>query len=104
LNPERAKTLKPFVVISERDILDLAERITREFSPEKILLFGSHAYGNPNEESDVDLLVVMPFDGRSRDKSLEVWKAIRPPFSVDLLVRRPEIRDSRIAGQGQSAV
>lgn len=34
--------------------------IAAEFSPDKIILFGSYAYGTPHEDSDVDILVVMP--------------------------------------------
>jgi predicted nucleotidyltransferase len=36
------------------------ERLKAEFQPEEIYLFGSHAWGNPHEDSDVDLLVVVP--------------------------------------------
>ena len=37
-----------------------ARRIAAKFHPEKIILFGSYAYGTPHEESAVDLLVIMP--------------------------------------------
>jgi predicted nucleotidyltransferase len=37
-----------------------ARQIAERFQPQKIILFGSYAYGTPHEESDVDLLVVMP--------------------------------------------
>jgi predicted nucleotidyltransferase len=72
------------------EIVEFSDQIARQFHPEKIILFGSYAYGTPNEESDVDLLIVMPFEGRSRSKSLEIWKALRPSFSVDLILRTPE--------------
>ena len=72
------------------EIMEFSDRIARQFRPDKIVLFGSYAYGTPNDDSDVDLLVVMPFDGQSRDKSLEIWKALRPSFSVDLILRTPE--------------
>jgi predicted nucleotidyltransferase len=45
-------------MIDKEDIVALAERIAREFAPERIILFGSYAYGTPTEDSDVDLLVV----------------------------------------------
>jgi predicted nucleotidyltransferase len=41
----------------------LCRAIALEFHPDKLVLFGSHASGKPRPESDVDLLVVMPFDG-----------------------------------------
>jgi predicted nucleotidyltransferase len=43
-------------------IEDVCRRIAEEFKPEKIILFGSHAYGKPTPESDLDLLVVMPYE------------------------------------------
>src|SRR4051812_16841001 len=57
--------------------------------PEKIILLGSYAYGTPTENSDVDLMVVMNYRGREHAKALEILRAVRPPFSIDLLVRRP---------------
>lgn len=52
-------------------------------------MFGSYANGSPSEDSDVDLLVVMPYKGKSVDKSVEIRLKIRPPFPMDLLVRTP---------------
>jgi predicted nucleotidyltransferase len=60
------------------------------FNPEKIILFGSYAYGTPNENSDIDLLIIMPFEGKSSRKSLEIWSKIKPAFSCDLIVKTPE--------------
>ncbi|MCC6442608.1 MAG: nucleotidyltransferase domain-containing protein [Armatimonadetes bacterium] len=43
------------------DIIDeIVRRLVVEFQPEKIVLFGSHAWGHPDEESDIDLLVIVP--------------------------------------------
>lgn len=70
--------------------MDLAERIGHEYDPERIILFGSYAYGAPTEDSDLDLLVIMPFQGKGFRKSLEILNRMNPSFSVDLLVRRPE--------------
>lgn len=67
----------------------MSRRIAEEFEPERIVLFGSYANGSPSEDSDVDLLVVMPFKGKSVDKSVEIRLKIRPPFPMDLLVRTP---------------
>jgi uncharacterized protein len=41
----------------------LCREIAREFHPDKIILFGSRAYGKPRPESDVDLLIVMSYEG-----------------------------------------
>lgn len=48
---------------ARKQIKLLCSAIAREFHPDKIVLFGSYAYGKPRPESDVDLLVVMPFEG-----------------------------------------
>lgn len=77
-------------MISIDAIRDLSARIAEKFEPERIVLFGSYAYGNPSEDSDVDLLVILPFEGKGFRKSLEILNAIDPRFSVDLIARRPE--------------
>lgn len=73
-----------------QDINEFAAAIVREFRVERIILFGSHAYGEPTKDSDVDLLVDMEFGGKGLQKSLEILNLIDPPFAVDVLVRRPE--------------
>ena len=65
-----------------------ARRIAERFHPDKIILFGSYAYGNPHEESDVDLLVIM----RTKDaieQSIRIKWAFKRLFSLDLIVRTP---------------
>ena len=78
-------------------IKELSDAIAREFRPERIVLFGSYAYGKPSTDSDVDLLVIMPFTGKSVHKALEIINKIQPKFSVDLLVRRQDEVEWRIA-------
>src|ERR1700694_2454913 len=59
------------------------------FQPDKIILFGSYAYGKPHEESDVDLLVIMPTK-TAIDQSIRILSAFEErPFSLDLIVRTP---------------
>ncbi|TKJ40078.1 hypothetical protein CEE37_10090 [candidate division LCP-89 bacterium B3_LCP] len=71
-------------------IKQLADQIVHQFQPERVLLFGSYAYGTPGPDSDVDLLVVLPFEGKNFRKSLEILIAVNPQFGVDLIARRPE--------------
>ena len=78
-------------------IMELSERIVREFQPDRIILFGSHAYGTPADDSDVDLLVVLPFEGKGFYKSLEILNRVAPKFAVDLLARRPDDTARRYA-------
>jgi predicted nucleotidyltransferase len=83
--------------ITMRQIEDVGRRIADEFQPERVLLFGSYAWGAPSENSDVDLLVILPFDGKAVAKSVEMRLKVRPPFPVDLLVRTPEKIRERLA-------
>ena len=71
-------------------IESLVQRIANEFDPDKVILFGSHAANRANEDSDVDMLVILPFEGRGFTKSLEILKAVNPPFPIDLIARRPD--------------
>jgi len=77
-------------------IEQFGQRIGREFGAERVILFGSYARGEVTEDSDVDLLVIGLFKGRSVDKSVEIRMKLRPPFPVDLLVRTPEKVRQRI--------
>jgi uncharacterized protein len=66
-----------------------ARRIAERFHPEKIILFGSYAYGTPHEESDVDLLVIMPaYD--VVNQAIRICCSFDREFSLDLIVRTPK--------------
>lgn len=84
-------------MVEVEKILSLSDHIAREFHPDCIILFGSHAYGKPSEDSDVDLLVVLRFDGKPVRKALEILRRVSPKIPVDLLVRTPEQVEERIA-------
>lgn len=84
-------------MVQMEEIEKLAERIAREFDPERIILFGSYATGHPSPDSDVDLLVILPFSGKPFWKSLEIMNRINAPFPLDLLARRPEDTARRYA-------
>lgn len=77
-------------------IQEIARRIGEEFSPQRVILFGSYARGNPTRDSDVDLLIIKSFKGSSVKKSVEIRLKVRPPFPVDLLVRTPEKIQERL--------
>jgi predicted nucleotidyltransferase len=79
----------------------VVKRIAKELKPQKIVLFGSYAYGTPTPDSDIDLLVIMDTDERSPIKrAMPVMRLIVPrPFDTDVLVRTPaEIEASQKAG------
>lgn len=78
-------------------IRKLSEQIASEFHPDKIILFGSHAYGHPGPDSDVDLLVIMRFRGRPVRKAIAILNKLNVLAPIDLLVRTPEQVQKRLA-------
>jgi predicted nucleotidyltransferase len=66
-----------------------ARQIAEKFQPDKIILFGSYAYGEPHDLSDVDILVVMPARNQI-DQALRIDLALDAPFPLDLIVRTPK--------------
>ena len=83
--------------IPMRAIRAVVTQIAERFQPEKIILFGSYAYGKPRPESDVDLLVVMETPLRNREQAAQIARAIDYHFGLDLLVRRPQQLAERLA-------
>lgn len=86
--------------ITRRKIKQAALKIAQEIDPDKIILFGSFAYGKPTLDSDVDLLVIMESQERAHDRFRRVSKILRPrPFPVDIIVRTPaELKASLESG------
>ena len=77
----------------------LCDTIAHEFHPDKIVLFGSYAYGQPHPDSDVDLLVVMPFEGSPfRQAAVILSHVVRTVgvLPMDLLVRTVEQVQERL--------
>jgi predicted nucleotidyltransferase len=72
-------------------IREMAERIVRQFDPEKVILFGSYARGDAGPDSDVDLLIVMPLSGSRRKKAVEIGVALHDiRLPKDVIVTTPE--------------
>ncbi|MBF2097082.1 MAG: nucleotidyltransferase domain-containing protein [Gloeomargaritaceae cyanobacterium C42_A2020_066] len=67
-----------------------SQQIAERFQPERIILFGSYAYGNPNDDSDVDLLVILPFEEMPVQKAISIRQQIKAPFPLDLMARTPQ--------------
>jgi uncharacterized protein len=74
----------------------LGRQIAEQFNPERIILFGSYAYGEPTADSDVDLLVVLPFEGYPFRKASEILRITDPDFAVNLMARTPEQVQQRL--------
>lgn len=76
--------------ITEAKIRRAAQKLVDELKPEKIILFGSFAYGRPTIDSDVDLLIIMRSNLRPYDRIRQVSALLDPrPFPVDIIVRTP---------------
>lgn len=86
-------------MITREQIQHLCIQIAREFHPERIILFGSHAYGRPGPFSDVDLLIIMPYKGSPLQQAARIIAKLNPPMAIDLLVRSPEEVKERLAMQ-----
>ena len=78
-------------------IQEFSRRLVEEFRPVKVVLFGSYAKETVTPDSDVDLLVILPFEGKSVSKSVEMRLKLRPQFPLDLVVRTPDNVRERLA-------
>ncbi len=88
-------------MVAMNEIQIFGENIGRQFGAEKVILFGSYAQGIPTEDSDVDLLVICPCEGRNVDTSVKIRLKLRPRFPIDLIVRTPEkVRQRLEMGDG----
>jgi predicted nucleotidyltransferase len=77
----------------------MVQRIVAELDPEKIVLFGSYAYGAPTADSDVDLLIILETDAPRKERSWLVSRLLIPrPFPVDILVKTPQEIEQALAG------
>lgn len=84
-------------MVSMHEIQRYCDDIAMAFKPQRIILFGSHAYGTPTADSDVDLLVVMR---KARQfwmrTSQQIHEKLTPGFAVDVLVRDPDFLRARL--------
>jgi uncharacterized protein len=83
-----------------RVIRRFARQVVECFAPDKIILFGSYAYGTPHADSDVDILVIMPARNQL-DQAVKIELACDPPFPLDIIVRTPHNMHWRLA-EGES--
>lgn len=76
--------------ITFEKIQETADKIVKEYNPEKIILFGSYAWGTPAADSDVDLFIVKETEN-TRDMARKINRFIFPrEFAMDLIVYTPE--------------
>jgi len=82
--------------IPQKAIDQVVEQIVEKFKPQKIILFGSYARGNPRPESDVDMLVVMDTSLKESNISLEIHRHLNVMFGLDLVVYTPKRLKERV--------
>ena len=75
--------------VARRQIEAYCRVVAREFKPQKIILFGSYAYGKATKDSVVDLVVIMPFRGSDTKKLVEIRGRVEAPFPMDMLLWKP---------------
>lgn len=77
---------------------DLTKKIAEVFHPDKIILFGSNAWGNPTKDSDFDLFIIMESsESRPQERAIEILSKVHPgTISIDLLVRTPKEVEQRL--------
>ncbi|MBI4549120.1 MAG: nucleotidyltransferase domain-containing protein [Ignavibacteriae bacterium] len=83
----------------EKVIQDIVEKLRRDYSPQRIILFGSFAEGNPRRGSDIDLLIIKETSERFIDRWVTVRRILTDPqrkVSLDTFVLTPEEIKQRV--------
>ena len=86
--------------VTLKDIRAIARQIVDRFGPQKVILFGSYARGNPTHDSDVDLLVVMETNELPLHVAARISAAIDHPFPLDIVVFRPSDLQASLERKG----
>lgn len=84
----------------EKIIADVVEKLKTDYQPEKIILYGSYAYGQPDEDSDIDLFIIKETDKRRVDRFVEVSDILYNPestISIQPIVYTPGELEDRLA-------
>ncbi|MBI5651755.1 MAG: nucleotidyltransferase domain-containing protein [Chloroflexi bacterium] len=86
-----------FKLVTRRQIRHVTRKLVEHLDPDKIILFGSYAYGKPTIDSDVDVLIVMQSRARPIARAIKAYRAVQgKPFPMDILVRTPKEVDYRL--------
>ncbi|MDQ2794513.1 MAG: nucleotidyltransferase domain-containing protein [Bacteroidota bacterium] len=91
-------------MITEEQIQAVVQRIVEGYAPDRVLLFGSYAYGTPTEDSDLDLLIIKRgAEARRSERAVAIWSLLwgAPLPAMDTLIRTPAEME-RAAGIFQS--
>lgn len=78
-------------VFADKKISAITDKIAMEFKPEKIILFGSWAWGKPEPDSDIDMLVVKKSSKPKMEREYELRSLLFPSeIPLDVIVYTPE--------------
>ncbi len=83
-------------MVAFSDIQEFSQALVREFQPRRVVLFGSHAAGRARDDSDVDILVTMDYEGNSLRAAADIIRKLRPRFAVDLIIRTEQEVQERL--------
>lgn len=74
-------------MVTNKEIDKVINLIVTNVNPDKIVLFGSYAYGDPNEDSDLDLLIIKDMEVEKYKRGREIRKYLRGTrIPIDLLI------------------
>ena len=79
-------------MITEAQIQAIVQRIVDGYAPDRIILFGSYAYGTPTEDSDLDLLIIKQnAEVKKPERSVAVWRHLWDASlpAMDIIIRTP---------------
>lgn len=84
----------------QETIQGILERLLAGYAPQKVILFGSYAYGKPRPDSDIDLLVIKETSERFIDRWVSVRRILSDPERIvplETLVLTPQEVSRRLA-------
>jgi uncharacterized protein len=84
-------------MVANSIIQEICDTIVAGFQPTRIILFGSNAEGAATTDSDIDLLIVMPFEGSPIRQAAAISRHLRHTVPLDVMVRTPEYIRERLA-------
>jgi len=82
-------TINPNSTLPQQVIQQMINPIITQFQPQKIILFGSYAYGTPTVDSDIDLLILMDTDQKPIRMAAQIAAAIPHLLPLDIMVWKP---------------
>jgi predicted nucleotidyltransferase len=81
-------------------LCEAVKKLAKEYRPEKIILYGSYAYGHPTPESDIDLLIVRDTDKKRVDRFVDVSRILyqpNRPVTISPMVYTPQEIEERLS-------